>query len=84
MRLKQHRSGILKEAHGLRNRLEPGTTLHTRVRLQDEWDAVRDLEPLRGAVIKVRDLLERFSDPKFPAVEFECAWKGIMSSKLRK
>ena len=82
MRLKQHRSGILKEAHELRNHLEPGTTIHLQVGLQDGWDAVRDLEPLRGAVIKVRDLLERLSDPKFPAVEFECAWNGIMPSTL--
>ena len=82
MRLKQHRSGILKEAHGLRTRLEPGSTLHRHVRLQDGWDAVRDLEPLRDAVIKVRDLRGRLSDPKFPVVEFECAWKGIMSSRL--
>ena len=84
MRLKQHRSGILKEAHDLRKRLEPESTLHLQVGLQDGWDATRDLEPLRSAVMKVRDLSERLSDPRFPTVEFECAWNGIMPSKLRK
>ncbi|KAH9172884.1 hypothetical protein EDB89DRAFT_2229130 [Lactarius sanguifluus] len=75
---------ILKEAHELRKRLEPGSTLHPRVGLPAGWDATRDLEPLRSAVVKVRDLFERLSDPRFPTVEFECAWNGIMPSKLRK
>lgn len=48
------------------------------------WDAARDLGPLRGTVTKVRDLYERLSDSKFPTVEFECAWNGIMPSRLRK
>jgi hypothetical protein len=50
---------------------------------QDEWDVV-DLEPLRNAVMKTRNLSERLDDPKFPAVELEYAWNGIMPSKLRK
>jgi len=75
---------ILKEAHGLRKVLEPGSTLHIRVDLRDEWDAVRDLEPLRDVVEKARNLVERLSDPRFPAVEFECAWNGIMPSRVRK
>ena len=84
MSLKQHRSGVLKEAHKLRNYLEPESTLHLQLSLRDGRDAVRDLEPLRSAVVKVRDLLERLSDPRFPTVEFKRAWKGIMSSELRK
>lgn len=83
MRLKQLRSGILKEAHELRKRLEPRSTLHLQMGRRDEWDVV-DLEPLRIAVIKTRNLSEHLSDPKFPAAELECAWNGIMPSKLRK
>ncbi|KAH8984682.1 hypothetical protein EDB92DRAFT_2117025 [Lactarius akahatsu] len=75
---------ILKEAHELRTCLEPGSTLHPRVGLLAGLDVTRDLEPLRSAVVKVRDLFERLSDPRFPIVEFECAWNGIMPSKLRK
>ncbi|KAH9016161.1 hypothetical protein EDB85DRAFT_1898307 [Lactarius pseudohatsudake] len=75
---------ILKEAHDLRKRLDPGSTLHPRVGLPAGWDATRDLEPLRSVVAKVKDLFERLSDPRFPTVEFECAWNGIMPSKLRK
>ena len=84
MRLKQHRSRILKQAHSLRKKLEPGSTLHRQMGLRDGWDGMRDLEPLRDEVMKVRDLVEDLSDPRFPAVEFECAWNGIMRSKLRK
>lgn len=84
MQLKQLRSGILKEAQDLRKRLEPGSTLHHQVGRSDGWDSVRDLEPLRSAVMKTRNLSERLSDSKFPAVELECAWNGIMPSKLRK
>ncbi|KAH8981163.1 hypothetical protein EDB86DRAFT_3051652, partial [Lactarius hatsudake] len=67
---------IVQEAHSLRKRLEPGSgpTLHPRVDLPAGWDATRDLEPLRCAVLKVKDLFERLSDSKFPTVEFECAW----------
>ncbi|KAH9075544.1 hypothetical protein EDB83DRAFT_2515178 [Lactarius deliciosus] len=77
---------IVQEAHSLRKRLEPGSgpTLHPRVRLPAGWDATRDLEPLRSAVLKVKDLFERLSDSRFPTVEFECAWNGIMPSKFRK
>jgi hypothetical protein len=82
MRLKQLCSGILKEAHELRKRLEPGSTLHLQMGQRDEWGVV-DLEPLRNAVMKARNLSERLDDPKFPAVELECAWNGIRPSKLR-
>ncbi|KAH9017010.1 hypothetical protein EDB85DRAFT_2203580 [Lactarius pseudohatsudake] len=79
---------IVKEAHDLRKRLEPrsGSTLpvHPRVGLAAGWDATRDLEPLRSAVLKVKDLSQRLSDSRFPTVEFECAWNGIMPSKFRK
>ncbi|KAH8981157.1 hypothetical protein EDB86DRAFT_2835005 [Lactarius hatsudake] len=77
IRLKQYRSRILKEAHELRKRLEPGSTLHPRVGLPAEWDATRDLEPLRSAVLKVKNLFERLSDSRFPTVEFECAQARI-------
>ncbi|KAH9172882.1 hypothetical protein EDB89DRAFT_1885655 [Lactarius sanguifluus] len=77
---------ILKDAHDLRKRLEPrsGSTLHPRVGHPAGWHATRDLEPLRSAVLKVKDLFERLSDSRFPTVEFECAWNGIMPSKFRK
>ena len=83
MRLKQHRSDILKEARELRRRLEPGSRLHPEADIRSGWDAARDLGPLRSAVTKARDLFERLSDPRFPTGEFECAWNGIMPSKLR-
>ncbi|KAH9065001.1 hypothetical protein EDB87DRAFT_1756197 [Lactarius vividus] len=88
-------NGILKEACGLQRRLEPGSSLHPKVDILDMWDAARDLEPLRSAVTKTRDLSRRLSeylsehdpefptDPKFPTKDFECAWNGIMPSKLR-
>ena len=98
--LKQHCSAILKRAHELRKRLEPESTLHLQAGRQDAsgWDTVRDLKPLRDAVTTASDLIDRISDsadrlsdladrlsePRFPAVEFECAWNGIMPSKLRK
>ncbi|KAH9022664.1 hypothetical protein EDB84DRAFT_1441149 [Lactarius hengduanensis] len=44
---------IVKEAHELRKRLEPGSTLYPRVGLPTGWDAMRDLEPLRSAVVKL-------------------------------
>ncbi|KAH8984684.1 hypothetical protein EDB92DRAFT_2117028 [Lactarius akahatsu] len=77
---------IVKEAHDLRKRLEPRSlsTLHPRVSLPAGWDATRDLEPVRSAMLKVKDLFERLSDSRFPTVEFECAWNGIMPSKFRK
>jgi hypothetical protein len=84
MRLKQHRSVILKEARELRRRLEPGSSFHPQADIQHVWDAARDLAPLRSAVTKARDLSELLSDPQFPTVEFECAWNGIMPCKLRK
>ncbi|KAH9009229.1 hypothetical protein EDB84DRAFT_1584162 [Lactarius hengduanensis] len=79
---------ILKEACGLQRRLEPGSSLHPKVDILDMWDAARDLGPLRSAVTKTRDLSKRLSelsahDPEFPTGEFECAWNGIMPSKLR-
>ncbi|KAI9455094.1 hypothetical protein BJY52DRAFT_1224813 [Lactarius psammicola] len=77
---------ILKEARGLHRRLEPRSHFHPQVDIRREWDAGRDLGPLRSAVTKVRGLFKRLSDPRFPTVysEFECAWNGIMPSKLRK
>jgi hypothetical protein len=80
MRLKPLRSGILKEAYELRKRLEPRSALHLQMGRRD----CVDLDPLRIAVTQTRNLSERLSDPKFPAVELECAWNGIMPSKLRK
>ncbi|KAH9075550.1 hypothetical protein EDB83DRAFT_2549245 [Lactarius deliciosus] len=80
---------ILKEACGLQRRLEPGSSLHPKVDILDMWDAARDLGPLRSAVTKTRDLSKRLSehlsahDPEFPTRDFECAWNGIMPSKLR-
>ncbi|KAH9172874.1 hypothetical protein EDB89DRAFT_2069331 [Lactarius sanguifluus] len=80
---------ILKEACGLQRRLEPGSSLHPKVDILDMWDAVRDLGPLRSAVTKTRDLSKRLSehlsehDPEFPTRDLECAWNGIMPSKLR-
>jgi hypothetical protein len=70
MRLKQHRSGILKDARELQRRLEPGSSLHPQADIPDGWYPARDLGPLRSAVTKVRDLFKRLSDPKFPTVEF--------------
>ncbi len=84
MRLKQHHSDILKEARELQRHLEPGSSLHPQAHILDVWDAARDLGPMRSAVTKARDLFERLSDPRFPIVEFERAWNGIMPSKLRK
>jgi hypothetical protein len=84
MRLKQHCSDILKEARELRRRLEPGSSFHPQVDSQHVWNAARDLGLLRSAVTKTRDLFERLADPRFPTVEFECAWNGIMPRKLQK
>ncbi|KAH9065003.1 hypothetical protein EDB87DRAFT_1574726 [Lactarius vividus] len=90
MRLTQNRSDILKEARELRRRLEPGSSysLHPQVDTQGMWDAARDLGPLRSAVTKTRDLSERLSehlsdhDSGFPTEELECAWNGIMTSRI--
>ena len=56
--------------------------------LEGDWDGERQLEPIRSRVAKTKDLLERLEDPDAPfdhAVfdEFELAWNGIMSSRLR-
>jgi len=75
---------ILKGARELRRLLEPGSGFHPRVDSQHVWVAARDLGPLRSAVTKARELSERRSDPRFPTVEFECAWNGIMPRKLQK
>ena len=86
MRLKQHHSGILKDARELQISLEPGSSLHPQADIPDGWYAARDLGPLRSAVTKVRDLFKRLSDQRCPTLrfEFECAWNGIMPSKLPK
>lgn len=82
IRLKELCSGILKEAHGLRKLLEPRSTLHVQMGRHGQ-DGIPDLEPLRIAVTKIKSLSERLSDPNFPEVELECAWNGIMPSRLR-
>jgi hypothetical protein len=46
-------------------------------------DDERHLEPLRSAVTRTRDLLERLEDPEAPSDEFALAWNGIMPSRLR-
>jgi hypothetical protein len=74
---------ILYEAGNLQKRIEPGSNVHPRVNLEGDWDDERHLEPLRSAVIKVKDLLERLEDPEAPSDEFELAWNGIMPSRLR-
>jgi hypothetical protein len=58
------------------------------VNLEGDWDDGRHLEPIRSAVAKTNDLLERLEDPDAPfdrAVfdEFKLAWNGIMPSKRR-
>jgi hypothetical protein len=63
--------------------LKPGSDIHPRESLDDEWDATRHLGPLRSAVRKAKDLLECLSDPEAPSKEFELAWNGIMPDRLR-
>jgi hypothetical protein len=53
------------------------------VDLEGDWNDERQLEPLRSAATKTRELLERLEDPEAPSDEFELAWNGIMPSRLR-
>ena len=88
IRLKPFPREILYEARNLQKGLEPGSDVHPGVNPEGEWYNDRHLEPIRSAVTKTKDLLERLEDPDVPldrAVfdEFELAWNGIMPSRLR-
>jgi hypothetical protein len=83
IRLKQYPREITYEARNLQKRLEPGSNVHPDVSLEGDWDDEQHLEPLRSAVTKTRDLLERLEDPEAPSGEFELAWNGIMPSRLQ-
>jgi hypothetical protein len=83
IRLKQYPREILYEAGNLQKRIEPGFDVHPKVDLEGDWDDERHLKPLRSAVMKTRELLERLEDPEAPSDEFELAWNGIMPSRLR-
>jgi hypothetical protein len=74
---------ILYEALNLQKRFEPGSNVHPKMDLRGDWDVERYLEPLRSAVTKTRDLLERLEDPEAPSDEFELAWNGIMPKRLQ-
>ena len=82
IRLKQYPRTILYEARNVQKRMDPGSKAHPNVKLEGEWDDERHLEPLKSAVTKTRDLLERLEDPKAPSDEFELAWNGIMPNRL--
>jgi hypothetical protein len=83
IRLKQYPREITYEARNLQALIEPGSNAHPDVNLEGDWDDERHLEPLRSAVTKTRDLLERLEDPEAPSGEFELAWNGIMPSRLQ-
>jgi hypothetical protein len=72
------------EAGNLQKCIEPGSNVHPKPNPGSDWDDERHLEPLRSAVVKTRDLLERLEDPEAPSGEFELAWNGIMPNKLQR
>lgn len=83
VQLNRYSRGILYESRNLQRLVGPGSNLHPRVDLEGDWDYERHLEPLRSVVTKTRDLFERLEDPEAPSDDFELAWNGIMSSRLR-
>ena len=88
VRLKPFPRECLYEARNLQKGLEPGSSVHPSVNLEGDWDNERYLEPIRSAVTKTKDLLERLEDPDAPFEraefdEFELAWNGIMPCRLR-
>ncbi|KAI0297514.1 hypothetical protein B0F90DRAFT_1819254 [Multifurca ochricompacta] len=78
-------NAILREARELQASLKPGSTKHPRKDLGSRWDATRDLEPIRSATMKTKELLGRLScGPEVPTTSSNSPGMALCLKGYRK